>query len=328
MQREAERFTEQEINRVRSSVSIVDVASRHVDWDARKSVASRGDYWACCPFHDERSASFHVRESQGVFKCFGCGAGGDVIELLMQLEQLSFPAALRKLSGEERALPERRYADRKQTQDMPDPAKRAAALGAWDAAEAISGTLAETYLRARGISADISGADLRFHPQAPEGYKLARGKHPAMIAAIRTPAGEFIGAHVTYLLADGSWKRPSEPQFPDRRVLAKKEGGFIRLGAVADRMVVGEGIESALTAGEISGRAPIAAVTSENLAKLPLVGGVKDWLIAYDRDAKQQGFKAGKCFADRLFAAGLTARAFPPPSDCKDWNDVAQRRRV
>lgn len=323
-----ERFSEVFIANLRGRVSIVDVASRHVAWDKRKTVAARGDFWACCPFHDEKSPSFHVRESVGTFKCFGCGAGGDVIELLMHLERLTFPAAVRKLAGVEEAPQERNYAERQHVEEMPDPEKRRVATRVWDAAEPVAGTIAEAYLRARGIGRDLSDADLRFHPAAPEGYKLARGKFPAMVAAIRTPQGELIGAHLTYLLSDGSWKRPSEPQMPDRRVLAKKEGGFIRLAPLAERMVVGEGIESAFSAAEMSGRPPLAAVTSENMAKLPLIDGVKDMLVAYDRDAKGQGFKAGKALAARLFAAGLVARAYPPPNDCKDWNDASQRRRV
>lgn len=328
MKPDLERFDDATIQRVRSQVSIVDVASRHVEWDKRKSVPSRGDFWACCPFHDEKSPSFHVRESTGKFKCFGCGAGGDVIELLMHLERLTFPAAVRKLGGLEDKPQERRFAERQQVEEVPDESKRAAALAAWDASVPIIGTIGETYLRARGIGCDLSGADLRFNAQAPEGYKLKRGKHPAMVAAIRTPAGEFIGAHLTYLLDDGSWKRPSEPQFPDRRVLAKKEGGFIRLGPICERMVVGEGIESSFSAAEISGRSPLAAVTSENMAKLPIIDGVSDYLIAYDRDEKGQGLKAGRQLGKRLFDAGLTARAYPPPRDCKDWNDLSQRRRT
>lgn len=326
MQPQRDRISSAEIDALRVRVSIADVASRHIAWDRRKTSAGRGDYWACCPFHDENSPSFHVREGEGKFKCFGCGESGDVIELLMRLERLSFPDAVRRLGGSD-AAGERRYAAPKPTtEEPPDEHKLACAQTIWDDATLLTGSLGETYLRSRGIAAGAaSSADIRFHASAPYwGYEPARSKrYPAMVAAIRKPDRTFIGAHVTYLAPDGMGKADVNVA---RKVFAKKDGGFIRLGPIGERLVVGEGIESALSAAEISGRPSISAVTSENMAKLPIISGVRDWLIAYDRDARQQGYKAGKALADRLRGAGLDVRALPPPNDVKDWNDAAQLR--
>lgn len=64
---------------------------------------------ACCPFHNEKSPSFHVDEPKGVYHCFGCGQGGDLIKFAMDIEGLSFPEALEflaDLAGVE--LPRRR----------------------------------------------------------------------------------------------------------------------------------------------------------------------------------------------------------------------------
>ena len=52
-----------------------------------------------CPFHDEKSPSFHVTLSRGYFHCFGCGKGGDVIKFLMDIEHISFVEAIEKLAG-------------------------------------------------------------------------------------------------------------------------------------------------------------------------------------------------------------------------------------
>lgn len=56
------------------------------------------DYWACCPFHNEKSPSFSVSSVKGIFKCFGCGEGGNSVDFLMKHEHLSYPEALRYLA--------------------------------------------------------------------------------------------------------------------------------------------------------------------------------------------------------------------------------------
>lgn len=64
-----------------------------------------GEFWGCCPFHDEKTPSLHVRGEHGYYHCFGCGAGGDVFDWLQQAEGLSFKDALERLQGG--AAPER-----------------------------------------------------------------------------------------------------------------------------------------------------------------------------------------------------------------------------
>jgi hypothetical protein len=63
-------------------------------------------FWACCPLHSERTASFCVDMEKQRFKCFGCGVGGDAIDFVMKLKRLSFPDALRYLgiSGDSRKI--------------------------------------------------------------------------------------------------------------------------------------------------------------------------------------------------------------------------------
>lgn len=56
------------------------------------------DFWACCPFHNEKSPSFSVSPVKGIFKCFGCGQGGNSVDFLMKHEQLTYPEALRYLA--------------------------------------------------------------------------------------------------------------------------------------------------------------------------------------------------------------------------------------
>ena len=58
-----------------------------------------GSYWACCPFHNEKTPSFHVVPSRGIYKCFGCGKAGSAVGFLMEYERLSYSEALRYLAN-------------------------------------------------------------------------------------------------------------------------------------------------------------------------------------------------------------------------------------
>jgi DNA primase len=55
-------------------------------------------YFGLCPFHGEQTASFAVSRDAGLFHCFGCGAGGDVIRFVERTQQVSFPEAVRRLA--------------------------------------------------------------------------------------------------------------------------------------------------------------------------------------------------------------------------------------
>ena len=56
--------------------------------------------WGCCPFHEEKSPSFKVENERRIYKCFGCGVGGDAFKWLIETEGLTFPEAIEKLAGE------------------------------------------------------------------------------------------------------------------------------------------------------------------------------------------------------------------------------------
>ncbi len=81
------------VDRLLQVADIVEVVSSYVD--LRKSGSN---YMACCPFHEERSASFSVNQIKGFYHCFGCGASGDSIQFVMEFEKLSFVEALEKLA--------------------------------------------------------------------------------------------------------------------------------------------------------------------------------------------------------------------------------------
>ena len=78
------------IDRVFAAANIVEIVGDYVTLK-RKGV----NYMACCPFHNEKTPSFVVSPSKGVYKCFGCGKGGNAITFVMEHESLSFPEAVK-----------------------------------------------------------------------------------------------------------------------------------------------------------------------------------------------------------------------------------------
>ncbi|MXU65246.1 DNA primase [Oceanomicrobium pacificus] len=106
------------IEELRSRLSLAQVIGRKVSWDNRKSNPGKGDYWAPCPFHQEKTASFHVDDAKGFYYCFGCHAKGDAVTFVRETENLDFIEAIRLLAGEAgMQMPER----------DPEAAKRAEA---------------------------------------------------------------------------------------------------------------------------------------------------------------------------------------------------------
>ena len=72
---------------------IVDVVSNYVSLNVKS-----GSHWVCCPFHNEKTPSFHVLQDKQIYYCFGCKKGGSVINFIMELEGLTFPEAVQFLA--------------------------------------------------------------------------------------------------------------------------------------------------------------------------------------------------------------------------------------
>jgi DNA primase len=89
------RYAEDSKERVRDAVDIVDLISTRTELRRRGA----NSYFGRCPFHDERTPSFHVRPAEKVYHCFGCQSSGDVFTFVMETESLDFPGALEQLAG-------------------------------------------------------------------------------------------------------------------------------------------------------------------------------------------------------------------------------------
>ncbi len=90
----AGRIREEDIAEVREKTKIDDVVSSYVTLRN----AGGGSMKGLCPFHDEKSASFHVTPSRGFYHCFGCQAGGDVIKFVMEMDGLGFTETVERLA--------------------------------------------------------------------------------------------------------------------------------------------------------------------------------------------------------------------------------------
>jgi DNA primase len=86
------------LDELKTRVSLSQVAGRKVMWDRRKSNQAKGDMWAPCPFHQEKTASFHVDDRKGFYYCFGCHAKGDIVSFVQETENVGFMEAVELLA--------------------------------------------------------------------------------------------------------------------------------------------------------------------------------------------------------------------------------------
>ncbi len=145
------------LDELRNRLSLGQVVGRKVMWDTRKSNQGKGDLWAPCPFHQEKTASFHVDDRKGFYYCFGCHAKGDAISFVRETENVDFMEAVKILAAEAgMPVPERdpqaqQKADKRtQLTDVMEQAVK------WHRLQLQTGAAAEArdYLERRGLSTD------------------------------------------------------------------------------------------------------------------------------------------------------------------------------
>lgn len=169
------RFSPTFLDDIRDRVPISNVIARRVSWDKRKTNVSRGDYWACCPFHGEKSPSFHCEDRKGRYHCFGCGVTGDHFRFLTELEGLSFPEAVQQIA-DMAGVPmpvvdpqmEKREKERTSLLDVMEMATQFFQ----DQLQTANGARARAYLRDRGLTGrTIETFRLGFAPDSRNALK-------------------------------------------------------------------------------------------------------------------------------------------------------------
>ena len=160
-------ISQETINAVQNSADIVSIIGEYTKLERRGS-----DWWGCCPFHNEKTASFHVEPDKKFYYCFGCHAGGDVIKFIMEQEKVSYSdaiATLAKRTGIEikytNGTPEKENPKLKIIEQYTELYERTASMFHYFLLETPQGKSALEYITSRGISLDtIKKFKLGFAP--------------------------------------------------------------------------------------------------------------------------------------------------------------------
>jgi len=245
---------------------------------------------------------FSINIRKQLWNCRSCQTGGDVIDLVQHIDGCDFLTAVRTLGIEDRQTPARPLPPKPPPSRPIEDANGKRALALWWAAKPITGTLAETYLRSRGLEyADPDGEVLRFHPNCPFGGVT----HPCMIALFREIEGNKPAAiHRTALTPDG--------RKIDRMALGPTSGAAIKLSGDEDVTMglhIAEGIETTLAAMAMDFKPAWALGHSGGIAKFPVLPGIEALTIIVDHDhPDSNGRKAGHAAARECARRWMEAR--------------------
>jgi len=334
---------------LRAAVDIVEVVSEHT------RLKKAGRSWkGLCPFHNERTPSFTVDRDKGLYHCFGCGAGGDVIHFVRQIDRLDFPEAIEALASRFGvAIPRRVSRGPRDEQREKLLAAVAAAQRFYAAELAKPGNPAAAYLEERAVPGSVAKA--LGVGYAPAGWEtLAKGLGGAWPEALLVEAGllqrrsEGHGSYdrfrdrLVFTIRDergrpvgfsGRALSPGdEPKYlnsPESPIFLKKRLLYALTDAReairrSERTVLAEGcfdhLALYLSGVEETVASMGTALTPEQAAKLKRLA--PRVVVCYDGDAA--GRSAARTALPHLLAQGLEVRVARLPSG-EDPDDVRRR---
>jgi len=287
--------------------------------DARTLTQSLGGKWygryglACCPAHGDRKPSLSLADAPDGRLLLNCKTGCAFTDILDALRSRG------AMTGDYRPEPlsPTEIVRRKAEDEAAAIQTEKRALACWNEAQPIGGTIAETYLRGRGITCALPKS-LRFHPDC---WHPSAQRARAMVARIE--GLPRLAVHRTYLRPDGSGKADLDPP---KAMLGAALGGAVRLTEAQGPLVVAEGIETALSlASGLLGRPATiwAALSCAGIAGLRLPDRPHRLTIASDGD--KPGRESAHKLAERANALGWTVSLLPAP-DGRDWNDILNKK--
>lgn len=342
------RYSPQQIDAVRENVSLVDVITA-----GGVTLTKRGhEYKGLCPFHNEKSGSFTVNPIKRFYHCFGCQANGTVIDFVMRHHRVSFPEAMKRLSGDaqlddpaavERTAKRRRESDRKIAEQdaREETVKRKRERGIFDRArvEPYNGRPA-VWFKARGYEfntrtrpwpLDVRDGGVMKYLDSDD--KQSGTSWPTIISGMRrydpaTGKSPIIAVHRTYLSKDGASKASVDKA---RKIFKKYKGAAIRLTSPPEQrgdlkhLCLAEGIETAMgclfSGADLDG--VWAAGFLENLCAIVVPPSVELITIALDNDSKDPGHVTRVLNNARTFygAQNITIKIANPPKGM-DMDDL------
>jgi len=250
------------------------------------------------------SLSIADGEEALIVHCFG---GCDPLELLAEFRR-------RGLIGDREHSDRRRrgQADHRRAPEPIEPDPRALAI--WSDASA-PGEVVTAYLRSRGITIAIP-------PTIRQGAGLTLGRTPTptLVATLQAPDRRIIAVQQLRL----TWEGRKAPVTLQRLTTGAMHDGAVRLCAAGDVLGLAEGVETALSAMQLSGVPVWAALGAERLPLVRIPDTVRELHVFVDND--DPGRRAADRTAERWAKRGLTVKLRAPPDGLPDWNDFLQAR--
>lgn len=269
-------------------------------------------YGKClCPAHEDENPSLSVTDGEQGRVLVYCHAGCSQEAVVAALKardlwpQSDRPTTWRPSTAE-------RESEHKRREDEFERKREAWGI-LRTAARNNDRTLAETYLRERGITTVPTNARVL---TAKDSARLFDRRFPALVMPITSDKG-IVGAHVTFLDKEGTGKLATDDA---RRTYGVPKGGFIRLGPIQSDapLIVAEGIETTLAAMALTDVSGIAAISTGGM-KAVRVPACSEVIIAADND--EPGRDAAEALADRLLQDSRSVRIALPEQEGDDWND-------
>ena len=255
-----------------------------------------------CPAHDDKTPSLHVEDGNNGKVLVKCHAGCTQERVIDALRARGL------WSKGHRASSAPKQSEPEGTEALARALLRAAAKTTDQPTE---------YLRGRGIENVPQNLKLIARSDA---LKIIRRRFPTMVAPIINEHGEEIGAHTTALTLNAKEKVAGTA----RKIYGHKTGGFIQLVEVIDPgkpLLIGEGIESTLSAMLIAGEQGISAIDAGNMKSITPPAAT-EYVVTGDNDAA--GRDAAEALAQRLTSQGCKVRIALPEREDTDWNDALQ----
>jgi hypothetical protein len=275
-----------------------------------------GGWVARCPAHDDREPNLSISASDNGKVLVCCHAGCDQLQVIaeLRLRGLWYERSIRT------PLYSRPTSPCVLSAESEPAVNRRRARALWQESKPILATIAESYFAKRGVlhvSRKIEPTALRFHPSCPYG----RSRYPCLLALMSdvltneprailrtalTTAGEKIG----------------------RMALGPKAGTAIKLTADSDvtlGLVVGEGLETVLSAMQLGFSPAWALGDAGNLRQFPVLSGIECLTIIVDNDASGTGQRAALECSSRWTIAGREVFRVIPDRSGDDMNDVVER---
>jgi DNA primase len=320
----------------------------------RVRLTKKGGRWVgLCPFHNEKTPSFHVDQDKGLYYCFGCQKGGSAVQFLMELEKLSFPEAMEELAkraGIPLEVEEAPSEEEKERNALFELYERLSKTFHWFLTEHPSGAIARERLRSRGLSDSIieefrlgyAPADRRWLHRflLGKGYSQAFLVHSGLFAA-SSPDYPIFAHRIMFPIADARGRAlafggrlldgegPKYINSPDTPLFRKQENLFAIDRALpsikkTNEVLICEGYMDALSfhaAGVRTATAPLGTAFTPAQARL-----IKRWaervLLCFDADAA--GRKATERACVIAASAGLVPLVVSLPGG-KDASEILEK---